>query len=168
MTHNEQNQGKHLHEITDLSPRIKGAAHNIARQRGDNPDDVEQDIILAILERYTQEPEFLDNTAAYIVQYGAWRASGYVKMSDRIEDHDVYADVGPAVTTANPWEQVSLKLAIEQAMAGLSERDQQIAAALSAGYKPHEIGTDLGISRRTVYYQMRQIAEALSATQAVV
>ena len=145
-----------------LMPRIRGAAHNIARQRGDNPDDVEQEIILAILERYTVEPEFLDQTAAYIVQHGAWKASGYVRMSDRIEDHDVYADFGPAVTSTNPWRGVDLRLDLQQAMAGLSERDQQIATDLAAGYTPREIGPDLGISYRTVYNRMHRMADAMA------
>lgn len=149
-------------ELEALMPRIKGAAHNIARQRGTDPDDVEQDIVLAILERYTQEPEFMDQTAAYIVQHGAWKASGYVKKSDRVEDHDVYADFGPAVTATNPWKQVDLRLDLQQVMAGLSERDQQIAVGLTEGYTPREIGPSLGISYRTVYNVCNRMRETVT------
>jgi len=159
--------------LESLTPRIRGAAHSIARQYNTDPNDVEQEMILAILERYAAEPEFLDQTAAYVVNFGAWRARNALKReavqdSRCLEDTPLSDDpdaptILDFVATTNPWPQVDLRLCIEQAMAGLDETNQQIASGLAAGYTPREIGPAIGVSYRTVYNRKEQIGAALQA-----
>ena len=162
--------------LESLLPRIKGAAHNIARQHNADPDDVEQEIVLAILERYAQEPTFLDQTPAYIVNHGVWRARDVLRRqatmhtnrelpTSELFDTDEGAEGDKAPTFAeDPWQEVALSLAIEEALGELSEENQRIARGLAAGYSAREIGPAIGLHWRTVYNRMSgPIATALQS-----
>ena len=156
--------------LENLLPRIKGAAHNIARQYNADPDDIEQEIVLAILERYAEAPDFLDHTPAYIVNHGAWRARDVLRR--QLAHHELPAadlreeDAEPdkaALFADDPWPAVSLGLAIEHALAPLSEQNRRIAHGLAAGYNPRQIGPKVGLSFRTVYTRIQgPLREALA------
>ncbi len=157
--------------LENLLPRIRGAAHNIAPQYGADPDDVEQEIVLAILERYAQEPAFLNNKPAYIVNHGAWRARdvlrrllGYheTRATDLFDSYEGDEPDKTALFADDPWPAVSLGLAIKHALATLSEENRHIARGLAAGYSAREIGPAIGLHWRTVYNRMSgPIATAL-------
>ena len=156
----------------DLMARIRGAAHNIAFQYHADPDDVEQDIVLAILERYAGEPGFLQQTDAYIVNFGAWRARDMLGRQTRqhnreIEDEPLGDDDGATVlemVEVDSWPEVEMGMAIRQALAGMDEQDRQICNGLAGGYSTREIAPAVGVCLKTVYNRMNgPIAEALEA-----
>jgi len=159
---------------TKLQKRIKGAAYNVARQYNADPDDVEQDIILAILERYVGEPEFLNQTDAYIVNHGAWRARDTLHrqlvQANRCQEDVPLDNDDPNSSTlldtipSTPWPEIELGMDIESALAPLNRQNQNIARMLATGHNATEISAKVGISYKTVYNRMRgPIATALSA-----
>jgi len=154
-----------------LMARIHGAAHNVAFQYHADPDDVKQGIVLAILERYAGEPEFLQQSNAYIVNFGAWRARdtlGRQMRQHNREIEDEPLDDGNAtvleMVEVDGWPEVEMGMAVQQALAGMDEQDRQICHGLAAGYSTREIAPVVGSCLKTVYNRMHgPIAEALGA-----
>jgi hypothetical protein len=154
-------------KLSSLEKRIRGAAHNIAFEYGADPDDVESEITLAILEEATRTPSFLDRPDNQIVNLGAWRARDwlrreYTQYYNRTVSDDPLYDEEPAggmtlldlAATDDPWAFVELSAEVWERLAGLDEQNRTIATALAAGFNPREIGPALGISYRTVYNRM--------------
>jgi RNA polymerase sigma factor (sigma-70 family) len=155
---------------TKLARKITGAAHNVARQWNADPDDIEQEMVLAILERYAADASFFDQTDAYIVNAGAWAVRDALRRQARqwnneVEDADTAGGtpILDLAATEDPWAGVVLGMALESAVAGLDEVDQQIVAGMFEGFSSREIGEMTGISYRTVYNHLPQIAEAVRA-----
>jgi len=157
-----------------LTPRIRGAAHNVARQYGADPDDVEQEIVLAILERYAENPDFLNQTPAYVVNHGAWRARDAlrreaVQSSRCLEDAPVGDDPdGPTLldlaAATNPWPEVELRVAVEQVLArALDRQSRRIALSLAMKCEIREIAEALRVAPNTVRNRINgPIAQALA------
>jgi len=168
----QQNQNPET-VLSKISPRIKGAAYNIARRydRLDQVDDVEQEITLAILEHYIEDPGFLSQSDSWIVNWGAtaarWQilnAMGREKWESQDEGADDENGDGllERVPAEDAYESATLALAVEQALAGLDAQDQQIVHLLAAGKTPREIGPAVGLHWKTIYNRMNgQIAQAL-------
>lgn len=162
-----------LSNDSPLADRIAATAHKLAYRYGADADDVQSEITLAILERYADGPEFLDNATAYVVSYGAWRARDALKRECRLDNRTVAGDA-PATDDGDAtilelqaddrWQQVEFGFAVEQALETLDKRDRQIARMYAAGYSAEEIGDSVGCARRTVYYHLNgDIAAALEA-----
>jgi len=172
---------QNLSDDSPLAKRIVGAAHKIAWGYGIEPEDVQSEITLAILERYAEEPEFLEQTDAYIVNHGAWRARNELNRQFRsyynrtvdgdapatedgdapaTEDGDALLDLLPA---SGSWEDVELSFEVRDALSSLAERDQQICAMFGGGWTASEIADETDCSRRTIYYRINNpIREAFS------
>jgi len=156
-----------------LADRIRGAAYNVAREYGADPDDVESEIVLAILEQYADDPEFLEQADAYIVNFGAWRARDVLKREcnlyvNRTVDGDApTADDGATLLellSSSDWAEVEFGFAVEQAMETLDDRDAQIARMYAGGWSAEEIGEKVDCARRTVYYRLNHsVRDALEA-----
>lgn len=163
--------------LTELEEKIAGTAFKIARKynrgfRNVEADDLASEMVLAILERAAEQPDFLAQTDAYIVNYGAWKARDWAKRQTtfnarELQDDPVSDDLDGAtlleMIEADNWDDTDRGLAIEQAMDDLSEMDQEICAGLASGYSVRDIAPSVGCSVPTVYNHMRgNIAEALS------
>jgi RNA polymerase sigma factor (sigma-70 family) len=157
-----------------LTQRIQGAAFKIARQYNADPQDVAQDITQAILTRYKTEPTFLDQTDAYIVNHGAWRARDTLKRQftlwhNRETSGDAYISGGDddatlfdLIAADDPWQATELQIALARALEMLDDDDRAICLGLAEGYKPRELAEQTGIPQATIYYRMKnQIARTL-------
>jgi len=143
--------------------KLRGTAHNIARRYGADPDDIEQDLVLIILEAYTTDPEFLSQPDQAIINYAANRAGWQArKEATRPLTPSYRQALAQEPTTANPWPAVARRLDIEAALATLAPRDRRIATALAQGYTPREIADALSCSFKTVYNRKPVIAAALA------
>jgi DNA-directed RNA polymerase specialized sigma24 family protein len=155
--------------LEGLQRRIRGAAHCLAWSCGADPQDVESEIVLAILARYAKEPAFLDQRDTYVVGFGVWRARDALRRERAryygftVEDEPGGDPGGPSLLDAlgtDPWEAVDRRIDLKAALDGLTEENRAIANALAAGFVPREIGPALGLSRRTVYNRIVQIRRA--------
>jgi DNA-directed RNA polymerase specialized sigma24 family protein len=154
-----------------LLDRIKSAAYNVAMQWNADPEDVVQEIVLAILEEYTKDPDFLNQTDAYIVNKGAWMARNALKrMAVQEWNHeveDVETETGTPlldlVGEYNPWAAVDLGLALNTAYDELGEVDRGIVAGMYEGLNRREIGQKVGLSHTAVNNHIPAIAEAIRA-----
>jgi len=171
-----QNQAKSPQSLCDNSPlarKLRGAAHNLAFELGTEPDDMEQEIVLAILERFASDPTFLDNKDAYVVSHGAWKARDAVRMARRRTHADqawTYDDEDDedrhAAMATDPWAEVDRELSLPPAyvsnpsefvadvIAGLEENDRQIAKETMGGLSPRQIAPSVGLHWRTVYNRL--------------
>jgi DNA-directed RNA polymerase specialized sigma24 family protein len=154
-----------------LSKRIAGAAYNVARQYGVDPSDVEQEIVLAILEQYTKDPAFLDQTDAFIVNKGAWMARNTLKRqavqmwNHEVEDAETEEGTPLLDLTGeyNPWYAESLELALADAYDELDDTDKGILTGMYEGLNRREIGQAVGLSHTTVNNHIPAIAAAVRA-----
>jgi RNA polymerase sigma factor (sigma-70 family) len=159
-----------------LAQYVKGAAHNIARRRHcpEAVEDVEQDLILALLELYAEDPGLfgtlshkdLIKQAANEVDWQYRRAQEHaarIAIADRpIDRTDPNSPTYIDLAGEDPWPAADLSFAIRQVLATLSPRDQRIAQGLVAGYSAREIAHTVGCTVRNVYSRMRgPLARAL-------
>lgn len=152
--------------LSKIAPRIKGAAYNIARRydRLDQVDDIAQEITLAILEHYVEDSNFLSQSDSWIVNWGATAArwSILTALGREKTDDDEGDGLLERIPAEDAYEDATLALAVEQALAGLDAQDRQIAQMLTVGKTPRDIGPVVGLSWRTVYNRMNgPIAQAL-------
>lgn len=163
-----------LANSSPLADRIAGAAYNVAREYGKDFDDVRSEITLAILEEYASDPTFLDQSVAYIVNLGAWRARDTLKREcvqfvNRTVDGDAPVAPGGGDTLLElqadgDWAQVEFSFAVEQALQSLDAENAQIARMYAGGWNAQEIADALEIGRRTVYYRLNHaVHDALAA-----
>lgn len=158
-----------------LARRINGAAYKIARQYGADYDDARSEITLAILERYAQEPGFLeDNAIAYITTHGVWRARDALRrecvqfVNCTVDGDAPVGDDGDAtvleLTSGDwSWSDAEREFAVARALDVLDEEDRRIARMYAMGYTSTEISNKVGIARRTVYYRLNNpIRDALA------
>ena len=171
-----QTQAKSPQSLCDSSPlalKLRGAAHNLAFELGTEPDDMEQEIVLAILERFASDSTFLDNTDAYIVSHGVWKARDAVRMARRRthadqawtydDEDDADRNIGLAV---DPWAEIDHDLSLPPAyisnprkfvadvITGLEESDRQIAQQTMGGLSPRQIAPSVDLHWRTVYNRL--------------
>jgi DNA-directed RNA polymerase specialized sigma24 family protein len=154
-----------------LSERIAGAAYNVARQYGVDPSDVEQEIVLAVLEQYTKDPGFLDQTDAYVVSKGVWMARNTLKRqavqmwNHEVEDTETEEGTPLLDLTGeyDPWETESLELALANAYDELGDADKGILTGMYEGLNRREIGQAVGLSHTTVNNHIPAIAAAVRA-----
>lgn len=158
--------GRSLETVVDsLAHRIRGAACNVARSyQYDAVEDIEQEITLAIMERYVDDPDWIDNGPAYVVNYGAWRAQNWLRhqlwggiVEDEVlESGETLLEQAPA-PSENPIQTIWITTALDS----LDEQTRQIANAFAAGYTVREIAQRIGVSRQTVCNRKLNIAVAL-------
>lgn len=149
-----------------LAGRIRGAAFNVAAQWNVEPEDVEQEIILAILEEYASDPAFLDQADAFIVNRGAWAARDHLRrMAAQEWNHEVEDAIPDLVGEANPdpWATVDLEAALASAYDELNATDQGILFGVYQGMTRREIGKAVGLSHTSVNNHVPAIAEAIRA-----
>ena len=135
--------------------------------------DIEQDIILLLLERFTQDPDFLDDPVSAVgwaANRAGWQARKERSHAAEYLAEDAPVGDGPNAPTLleyyasdNPWPTVERRLIIESGLSTLSAHDRQIAAGLAQGYSAREAAGMVGCSFSTVYNRKPAIAAALAA-----
>lgn len=151
--------------LSKLEKRISQASYRYSGYDLE-PEDVRQNIILAIMEQADKDPEFLDQSPNYIYQAAVWRVRNNRKaiqtrnryispapisaMSINGDDDEpmdileIYED-----STPNP-EQETIETEklnqIIQAIRSLDDTHRKIVSMIYAGYKGCEIAEDMGIS----------------------
>ena len=169
--------GSTLSNLTDastLARTITGAAYNLSFEYGADVEDIRSEIVLAILERYTEDPEFLAQADSYIVRFGAWRARNELNRECRsfynqIEEDDPVFEDGTTVLEMVPdsrsWEDVEFSFELRLALETLAERDQQICKMVGGGWNADEIAREVECGRRTVYYRLQNPIRTAVAAQ---
>jgi len=167
--------GDKLEGESSLAKAIRGAAVNVAARNCDaDVDDIHQDMVLAILEKFAVEPTFLAQADSYIVYWGAWSAQQKVRAArcrtkkdlplDPSEGYNAPFDEFRADLAENPWEDVNAALDLpstdiatwtQDVVAGLDEQNREICEAHMAGKRARQIGPEVGLHWQTVYFRLR-------------
>jgi len=167
--------GDKLEGEGSLAKAIRGAAYNVAIRQSVDVDDVHQDIVLAILEKFAGEPEFLGQTDSYIVYWGVWKAQENLRAmrtrtkKDEPLDLDIddldrpYQECGARLAD-DPWDDVNAALDLpspdmaawtRDVVADLDDQNREICKSHMAGKRARQIGPEVGIHWQTVYSRMR-------------
>jgi len=106
----------------------------------------------------------LEQTDAYIVNHGAWRARNELNRQFRSYYNRTVDGDAPATEDGEPllallpatgsWEDVEFSFDIREALSSLDDRDQTICAMIGGGWNASEIANEVDCSRRTVYYRL--------------
>jgi len=154
-----------------LTHRIGGAAYNVATQWNVDQGDVEQEMILAILEQYTLDPDFLNQTDAYIVNKAAWAVRDALRRQARqwnneTENYETFTGtplMDLLADEVNSTDLMELQATFAKAYDELEETDRAILTSLYEGYTYREIGAMVGgLSQTSVANRIHgPIAEAI-------
>lgn len=165
--------------ISELAPRLNARARAIAAASPEHdPDDLFQEMALAIIDRTNRDASFISQKDAYILQFATWfgknRASAsrtygkYVgqEMMIKAEDGDTISSfdlIGD--NTQNPERQyIRMETAedLGERIKTLTPHNQQIVAMIYLGYSQVEIAKELGISKPAVTQRKATIAKTLA------
>ena len=173
-THNMTNITERIEKLTS---RLQFKAAAIANQvnTGTTPEDVFQHMVLALIERAKQAPEFAEQTDAYLMQYATWKAQNKVQANrtyTRYVGDDgviVAEDDGDEITeielrSADTWtpEDAFIKSETDKellaVLSSLSLENQKVVKMLYTGYTKAEIADSLKISRAAVSQRLKTIS----------
>jgi RNA polymerase sigma factor (sigma-70 family) len=168
--------------IEKLTSRLQFKAAAIANQvnTGTTPEDVFQHMVLALIERAKQAPEFAEQTDAYLMQYATWKAQNKVQANrtyTRYVGDDgviVAEDDGDEITeielrSADTWtpEDAFIKSETDKellaVLSSLSVDNQKVVKMLFTGYSKAEIADSLKISRAAVSQRLKTISRQFAA-----
>lgn len=151
-----------------LEERLRAAACHVARRAGaagSDVDDVFANARLAIIDRAAEDPDFLAQTDAYVVNYGIWRAQDQLRRDSRLLPI-LDAEDGPLMA-ASPGIDPDLRLVL----ADLPEEQRWLARAILGGdsellqggrVNVLAVARKKGISWRQANNQLRSLRAALA------
>jgi RNA polymerase sigma factor (sigma-70 family) len=159
--------------LENLEERLNYASYRYCAS-GLEPQDVKQNMVLAIIEQAEIEPDFLDQKPAYIFQKAVWKGAQrqidygvaynkYVgdleRRTDKLEE---YIEPIELVVSEEPTpEQDALEKEtlnhLLTAIRDLEEKDQTIIAMTYQGYKGKEIAKKLGVTSATISQHRKAI-----------
>lgn len=168
--------------ITNLTPRLQRKARKYAASApGQDADDIYQEMMLSLIERANEEPEFLDQTEAYITNHCEWTGGRHVATKSRIYSKYVEAepettnDEGEAIDWVetlifdngnNPERQLLRKeqtAKLQEAIKTLGQDNQMVVKMLFEGRKQKEIAAAMHITPAAVSQRKTYIASQLRA-----
>ena len=161
--------------IQSLTPRLIAKSHFIPSDHLE-PDDLQQEMFIALLEKAQAAPGFAEQKDAYLVRYATWMAkhaaertwtysshveSQTLSLAGEDEVFDNFSD-----DNADPAYLVEQSEELEEMLSrlqDLSPENRTVVKMIYLGYTESEIATELGISRPAVTQRKRTIARAISA-----
>ena len=162
--------------IFALMPRIDRRAVILSRRHDLDLDDIRSEMLLAILERAHEEPDFLAQTDSYIVQYGEWKA---LHVAERQHTYERYCPLFPedadelipqhtpspeqAIIAAElAEERAARSQAVREVVSNLTGSIRTVAEGLMTGRRRKDIAQDLGVRAQTLSHYYRRLAVALA------
>lgn len=122
-----------------------------------DPDDLVQEMALYILERGRRDRAYLAHPDGYLTKSAAWHARSVCRAL-----HDGRMQPLPAGwPVASPAFDADRRVAVAQALRGLSEKDRQVARLISAGYKGRALSARTGLSLASLTRYRARIRRAL-------
>lgn len=164
----EKKQTARIIELQDdLSKMAAWLHHNEMPDM--EPDDLAQEMNLAILEKAQQDPDFLLAKKSYIINFAIWRAKDAARKNRRRYTNHLAEtdpdDDDPASFIA-PDLDLDYSITIRQILDTLGEKTRSIALLLAQGYKKTEIAGMMKVTPQAIGYHVRQaqatFAEALA------
>jgi DNA-directed RNA polymerase specialized sigma24 family protein len=152
--------------LADLQPYLERIAHKMTLSCYSqlDPQDVLQEMNLAMPERADVDPSFLDEAPGYVSRFAAWRGR------DRCKRQCAHIAVDLEVTgstLSEPRPDQDLAIDVGRLLDGLSAAEQWIAQRLGAGYTQTEIARELGYSSHSgIGRTMRHLRHALEPAMA--
>lgn len=162
-------------EIEQLQPYLLRIAHNIVRTHfpGQDAEEILGVMNAAICEQAARDPTYLEQAPGYVTRKAAWAARDFCRREVHREQlvpvriDAEHADHQPlAERFAAPLTDLDLSIDIQRALATLSEKRQQIAAMLVAGFKRREIAETFGVTSPTLSWDFAKIRAALAPVYA--
>lgn len=179
-------------KIQKLAAKLRGVAYKFSRSTGVyvDPEDIYSDLVTAILNQAQVDPEFINQTDAYIIQFAKFQASHicqkaqvYLRFVDELgnvvdpededqaEDLEMTAEVREkllqniqAVETEVLYNEM-VETFVQTATSNLNQSELETVYMLYMGYKPAEIAREANISRAAVSMRIDKIAKKLKGVE---
>lgn len=159
-----------LQTVVRLYPKLQGIARRVAdTAAGYEPEDVYQDMTLALVEREKQEPTFLEQKDAYILSHCSWNgrhkaAAGRVYGKYNEPENLKYELVSDkAAGPEDEAETRELLAGLKNVIEGLSLKDKKILSLLMIDYSPADIARRLNVSRSAICQRLQRIRKTLAS-----
>ncbi|KPL72228.1 hypothetical protein ADN00_15525 [Ornatilinea apprima] len=179
-------------KIQKLAAKLRSVAYKFSRSTGVyvDPEDIYSDLVTAILNQAQVDPEFINQTDAYIIQFAKFQASHicqkaqvYLRFVDELgnvvdpededqaEDLEMTAEVREkllqniqAVETEVLYNEM-VETFVQTATSNLKQSELETVYMLYMGYKPAEIAREANISRAAVSMRIDKIAKKLKGVE---
>jgi RNA polymerase sigma factor (sigma-70 family) len=132
-------------------------------------DDLFQEAMLKLLERYHAEPEFLSHNDSYISCYAAWMMKNYLnrernmyvkRVADLENDKGEVLYTYPSSHFPRP-ESEAVRSEVHTIAEQMPEQYQVIYKATLQGYDEQEVADMLGISKCALHWRKHTMMETL-------
>jgi len=132
-------------------------------------DDLYQEAMLKLYERYQNEPEFMDKNDSYITCYSAWMMKNYLNHernmyvkrvtdleTEQAEDQFTY----PSGHFPRP-EREAIRSEVHAIAEKMPDQYQVIFNATCEGYEEKEVAEMLGISKGALHFRKQSMVKTL-------
>lgn len=161
--------------INTLLPKLQIAALKIGG--ASEYEDVYQSMIVSLIDRADEAPEFAQQSDAYLMQFATWRGQNLgVTYRKHIQEDCIFSNDEDdettslvemsAITLTTPEDLlVEDETAVEllDLVASLTPENQKIVKMLYAGYSKTEIAASMGISKPAVSQRVATIGKQFSS-----
>ena len=157
--------------IEALDDAISGAAYKVALLYCDDMENVKQLMHWHIVEAVDGDPEFLDQTPAFIVQHAKHRAMNSLRSDRNHYTNHLAADPVTSPEASDdldsldfhsvihdPWETITMSLDLRDEIESLPRDLRDVVSCMLCGFSANETAAQLGFSRRTYYTRRDEIA----------
>ena len=159
--------------LDDLLPELKKRAAWLAAANPEaDEEDVCNDMILAIMEKAADDPEFMNQKPAFVLQFATWYAKNQANRAriyqarletegDQDENRETILETIEDLTSANPEQAVIIRQTLrelqEEVIAKFTGNKQAIIRLMAQGYSRVEISNELNISKAAVTQACKRI-----------
>ena len=159
-----------IERLERINSKIKAYAHYFSSfDPIVDEDDLFQEVMVKLLERYHNEPEFLDNNDSYITCYAAWMMKNYVNHERNMyvkHVTDLETEEGeerftlPSGHFPKPESQ-AVRSEVHAIAEGMPNQYRVIFDAITQGYGEQEVADILGISKGALHFRKHNMVETL-------
>jgi RNA polymerase sigma factor (sigma-70 family) len=166
-------------DIISLQPRIRRVAYSLAAEYNwaETPDEWQQVMNLAILERAATDRNFMLQQPAYLITHAAYRARDHYRSTfsaKKLGLNNVAASLDAenpdgtdlAETLADDELDAEMTIAVRDAIATLTGRARKVAELLLAGMQRKDIAASFGIRSQSLSEDLAKVRAALTPVYA--
>jgi RNA polymerase sigma factor (sigma-70 family) len=130
-------------------------------------DDLYQEALLKLYERYVSEPDFLSNNNSYLWCFGVWMMKNAVNHEryvwvNKISEIEGEDGERPRLTNHFPRpENVAIRDEVRAIASEMPEHYQSLYRAIAEGYQMQEIAPMFGVSKWTLTQRKRTMVDRL-------
>mgnify|MGYP001614292237 FL=1 len=150
--------------VSSLRPRIASMARHYGKSCGEDPDDLQQEAWLGLLEGLQCVDCSIGSPEQYLLKRARWRILDTIKR-ERVRRHSKLADATEDNLSPQAFKDLEANDLVASFLKKLTKIQQDIFVCLLAGLTWREAGSRLGFTSANVAYHMRSIRQRFKSWQ---